>query len=86
MSDAGHQSDELEPDELGVEERWVDERLSRDRPVPPAAFRGALGRYLAAQDPGLGPRPQRLWAMVAAYLATAALLILLGLLQASGAL
>jgi hypothetical protein len=81
MSDEGRQSDELEPDE-----RWVDERLTRDRPVPQAAFRGALGRYIAARDPGFGARPQRLWAMVAAYLATAALLILLGLLQATGVL
>ncbi len=81
MSDEERQSDELGPDE-----RWVDERLTRERPVPPAAFRGALGRYITARDPGFGPRPQRLWAMVAAYLATAALLILLGLLQATGAL
>ncbi len=81
MNDGGGQSEEL-----GPEERWVDERLTRERPVPPAAFRGALARYLAARDPGFGPRPQRLWAMVAAYLAAAALLILLGLLQATGAL
>ncbi len=81
MSDEGPLPDGLEPDE-----HWVGERLTRDRPVPPAAFRGALGRYLAARDPGFGPRPQRLWAMIAAYLSTAALLILLGLLQATGVL
>ncbi len=81
MSDESRQPDELDP-----EERWIDERLNRERPVPPAAFRGALGRYVAASDPGFGPRPARLWAMVAAYALTAALLILLGLLQATGAL
>jgi hypothetical protein len=72
------------PGELDPDQRWVDERLTRDRPVPPAVFRGALGRHVAARDPGFGPRPPRLWAMFAGYLAVAALLILLGLLQAMG--
>jgi hypothetical protein len=81
MTDETQWAGQLDPDE-----RWVDERLTRERPIPPAAFRGALGRRLAADDPGYGPRPQRLWVMVTAYAATAALLMVLGLLQATGAL
>ncbi len=68
------------------EERLLAERLTRERPVPPAGFRGGLGRRLAAIDPGFGPRPGRLWAMVAGYLVVGLLLVLLGLLQATGVL
>jgi hypothetical protein len=68
------------------EEREVANRLDRERPVPGAAFRGALGRALAARDPGYGPRPQNLWRMVAGCVAGGGLLLALGGLQAAGAL
>lgn len=77
-------SDEEEP--IEAEDSPLAERLVRDRPVPTATFRGALGRHLAARDPGFGPRPERLWAMVVGYLVIGGLLILLALLQATGVL
>lgn len=64
----------------------VAERLQGERPLPSPAFRGALGRYLAATDPGYGHRPFNLRATAAAYAAGGALLIALGALSAAGAL
>jgi hypothetical protein len=61
-------------------------RLAADRPVPAADFRGALGRELVAEDPGYGPRPERLREVVALYLAAGASLIGLGAVQAAGLL
>jgi hypothetical protein len=60
------------------------ERLGRERPVPGAAFRGALGRYLVAHDPGYGTRPPRLPLIVAAYVAAGLLVMAVGLLLATG--
>jgi hypothetical protein len=51
--------------------------LTLARPVPRAGFRGRLGRHLAGRDPGYGPRPERLRLMVAGYLGTGGLLIVL---------
>jgi hypothetical protein len=62
------------------------ESLVADRPVPAATFRGALGRQLALDDPGYRPRPTRLRPIVAVYLLTGTMLLLLGLLQATGSL
>lgn len=62
------------------------QRLAADRPVPAADFRGALGRRLGAEDPGYGPRPERLWTVVALYLAAGVGLTALGALQVMGAL
>jgi hypothetical protein len=73
-------------DELDPVDREVAEGLERERPVPAAGFRGALARYLAAADPGFGPRPERLTLMVAAWLLVGLLLMVLGLLQATGSL
>jgi hypothetical protein len=64
----------------------LEEELVRERPVPRAAFRGGLGRHLAERDPGYGPRPANLWALVTGYTLAGLLLILVGLLVASGAL
>jgi hypothetical protein len=61
-------------------------RLARERLLPGAAFRGALGRHLAADQPGHGPRPQRLRLIVCAWLLAGGLLLVLGLLQALGKL
>jgi hypothetical protein len=72
--------------ELPPDERALAERLHADRPVPAAAFRGALGRRLAALDPGYGPRPERLRPTVSGLLGASALLLALGALQATGAL
>jgi hypothetical protein len=73
-------------DELEPGDREVAEGLERERPVPAAGFRGALGRRLAAMDPGHGPRPERLRMMVAAWLLAGLVLLALGLLQATGSL
>jgi hypothetical protein len=72
--------------ELTEKEQEQADQLRDSRPVPGAGFRGALGRYLAAQDPGYGPRPRRLRVIAAGYLGAAGVLLALGLLQATGAL
>lgn len=72
--------------ELAPDEADLADRLSRQRPVPDAGFRGALERYLAARDPGHGPRPERLRLILAAYLGGGSILIALGALKAVGAL
>jgi hypothetical protein len=61
-------------------------RLSDERPVPAAGFRGALGRRLAADDPGYGPRPAQLRTRVAACLAGGGVIAAIGALIALGAL
>jgi hypothetical protein len=73
-------------DQPGPHERELADRLAGERPVPSAGFRGALGRRLAARDPGYGPRPERLRLIVAGYLAAGSLLLVLGALSATGAL
>lgn len=79
--------DEPEKDiELTIGERELGDRLSDERPVPAAGFRGALGRYLVSRDPGYGPRPERLRLTVAGYLAAGLLLIAVAALIAVGAL
>jgi hypothetical protein len=75
-----------DPEHLEADDEAVGDRLTRERPAPNPAFRGALGRHLAATDPGYGPRPERLWLSVSGYVAIGLVLILLGLLQATGAL
>ena len=52
--------------------------------MPAAGFRGALGRHLAARDPGYGPRPARLRPMVAGYAGAGTCLIAVGALVATG--
>jgi hypothetical protein len=48
-------------------ERHTEDRLYAERPIPRPAFRGALGRRLAAlRAAGVG-RPRHLKALVAAY-------------------
>ncbi len=69
-----------EPTELGRTEADLADRLALARPVPPAAFRGELGRRLADRDPGYGPRPERLRLLVAGYLGAGGLLIALAAL------
>lgn len=64
----------------------LDARLQAQRPLPAPAFRGALGRHLAARDPGYGHRPAHLWQQVAGYGLAGGALLALGLLQALGAL
>jgi hypothetical protein len=79
MSDPPENDTGLAPadDQLGAE-------LAAERPVPAAAFRGALRRRLAAQDPGYGPRPPRLRVTVATLIAAGLLLIALAALVALG--
>ncbi len=59
-------------------------RMAGERPVPAADFRGTLGRFLAAADPGHGPRPPHLRVKVAGWLAGGGLIIALGALEALG--
>jgi hypothetical protein len=67
-------------------ERELGARLSRERPLPASEFRGALGRHLAAHDPGFGPRPKHLRRTAALYLAGGGTLAGIGALQALGVL
>lgn len=69
-------------DELGP----LEERLVRERPVPGAGFRGALGRRLSSLDPGFGPRPAALRWLVLAWLLAGLVVMLVGLLVALGRL
>lgn len=69
-----------------AEDEALAAQLAATRPVPAAGFRGALGRDLAAHDPGYGPRPEGLPGRVAAFLAAGGILLALGTLQATGAL
>jgi hypothetical protein len=75
------QGGELEP-----RDRELGERLSASRLVPAPGFRGALGRRLAAADPGYGPRPEWLRVRSLSYAGGGFALIALGWLLATGAL
>ncbi|HET6866128.1 MAG TPA: hypothetical protein VFH80_09400 [Solirubrobacteraceae bacterium] len=72
-----------EPTELDPPDPDLADRLRIARPVPGAAFRGVLSRRLAEQDPGYGPRPERLRLMVAGYLGAGGVLIALAALGLS---
>ncbi|MGO9902918.1 MAG: hypothetical protein ACLP0J_25240 [Solirubrobacteraceae bacterium] len=79
MTEQGDVSPDLEP-----ADHVLAEQLDATRPAPGAGFRGALGRRLLALDPGYGPRPEHLRPTVAVFLATGALLLLLGGLVSAG--
>ena len=61
-------------------------RLVAECPVPGADFRGALGRRLRSEDPGFGPRPERLRSLVVLYVSAGMALTGLGALLALAAL
>ena len=65
------------------DEHELAERLRMGRPVPAVGFRGRLHRRLAGQDPGYGPRPERLWLLVACYIGAGGVLIALAALGVS---
>jgi hypothetical protein len=67
-------------DPTALDQHDLADRLRIARPVPGAAFRGALGRRLAERDPGYGPRPDRLRLIVAGYIGAGGLLIALAAL------
>jgi hypothetical protein len=81
MTDEPKRGQRLNPDA-----RRIGERLRRDRPSPPASFRGTLARRLRALDPGWGPRPEGLTRTVSRYVAGGLLLIGLGALTGLGVL
>ena len=58
--------------------------LADERQVPAAGFRGALGRRVAIEDPGLGPRPSYLRLRVALYMAAGGAVGAVGALVALG--
>lgn len=60
------------------------ERLTRERPVPAASFRGDLRRHILAEGPSR-PRPARLWLRIGSCAGTGAVLLLLGAVSALGA-
>jgi hypothetical protein len=64
-------------------EQELAEHLRVARPVPAVGFRGRLQRHLAGQDPGYGPRPERLRLLVACYIGAGGLLIALAALGVS---
>lgn len=70
MTDHSHGRTEYE----SAEQELAD-GLTIARPVPAAGFRGRLGRHLADNDPGYGPRPERLRMIVACYLGPGGVLI-----------
>jgi hypothetical protein len=70
----------MNDDPTALDEQNLADRLRLVRPVPGAAFRGALGRSLAARDPGYGPRPERLRLIAASYIGAGGLLIALAAL------
>jgi hypothetical protein len=76
---------DVSPQPAGKDQALM-ERLRGSRPVPPAGFRGDLGRSLAAQDPGYGPRPLRLRLISAGLLVGSTMLLGLAALQATGAI
>jgi len=57
-------------------------RLTGERPVPTAGFRGALRRRLV--DAAGRPRPQRLWALIAGFAGSGTMLLFVGALSAAG--
>lgn len=73
-------------DQLTPNDQALGEQLRSGRPIPAAGFRGALGRHLAARDPGYGPRPERLRLLVSAWLLAGLALVAVGALLGLGAL
>jgi hypothetical protein len=71
---------------LGPSERELGVRLERERPIPGAGFRGALGRRLADRNPGFGPRPRWLVPVACSSFGGGLVLILLSALSATGRL
>jgi hypothetical protein len=78
-------SDPNQPQDLEPADQLLGDRLLGQRPVPGPAFRGALARYLAARDPGWGPRPANLRLVAGLCTASGAALIGIGALIGVGA-
>lgn len=75
-----------DPDTPRESDPELEQLLISQRPVPGAAFRGGLGRMVAASDPGYGPRPARLRLLVAAWVLGGTAVAAVGALQSLGAL
>jgi hypothetical protein len=71
-----HDADELLP---------VAERLRASRPVPRAAWRGDLRRWLLSRAGAPRPRPAHLWARIGASFAAGTLLLSVAALGVGGA-
>ncbi len=61
----------------------IEERLNRSRPVPSAAFRGALRRHLITETPA--GRPARARRLVAVYAGSGFTLLLIAAVGVAGA-
>ncbi len=81
MNDCTGIRDELGP-EATDELILLAQRLHDARPVPAPAFRGRLGRQLAAQPPRFAPARLRL--LIATYAGSGLVLLVLGAVGASG--
>lgn len=73
---------DLEPDATD-EIVALAERLERERPVPTAAFRGALRRQLLAGG-ATRTRPTRLRLLITAYAGAGSVLLAVGAMSAGG--
>lgn len=77
-------TDELpNPPDQEFDEPELADQLGMARPIPAVGFRGRLHRHLAGQDPGYGPRPERLRLLVACYIGAGGVLIALAALGVS---
>ena len=72
-------------DEDDFKLRGIEARLTRSRPVPRLAYRGALRRSLLQSRHARESRPQRLWLRVGACGASGAALLLVAALGVQGA-
>ncbi len=83
MNDHGELGPEVTGEEAAELMRLA-ERLQHERPLPAAAFRGALGRHLATRAGAQPQRPRRLGALIAGFAGSGTLLLVLGALGAAG--
>jgi len=84
MTDRNDIGDDLEPG-YGEELVALGNRLLDARPVPRAAFRGDLGRHLAARSGRRRLGTAQLRALIAVYAMTGLVLLCVGAVSAAGA-
>lgn len=78
MSAFDHQRHDIEPELAAT--------LEQERAIPAPEFRRRLLGHLIEQNPGYGPRPENLIAVVLGYALAGLVLMALGLLQAGASL
>ncbi len=68
--------------EFTAEEQRLADLLSSRPPLPAPAFRGRLGRRVAALNPGYGHRPLHLWPTAAGFAAAGLIVMVIGSIAA----